>query len=147
MLNIRSVSALRQVTDIHVRDAGNALKSISFIKIRDAAGTLRTVWQRLSVTGPAYVDGYGYSNSPIPVTTSAPNPTVIGGRAPMTYSWSSNPGWAVLYPSQLNTAFRRLSVGSGESYDDIFALTVTDASGNTATYFVQAHVENVGGTT
>ncbi len=146
MLRVKDIDGTKKdVQDVHVRDGGG-LVPVKFIKVRGFDNRLYTVWQRLGVTAAAYVDGYGYSNAPIPITTSAPNPVVSGGRAPFTYSWSSNPGWAVLYPTQLNTSFRRLSVANGDSYDDNFTLTVTDADGNVATVTVAAHVENLGGT-
>ncbi len=147
MLRIRDASnTSRSITDIKFRDVGNILHDLSFMKVRDASGVLRTIWQRLNVTADAFVSGYGNSNAPITITTNSPNPVVFGGTAPFTYSWSSVPGWTVLYPTQLNTSFRRPGVANGDSYDETFTLTVTDASGNVATVDVQAHVENLGGT-
>lgn len=148
MLQIRDLGlTARQISDIKFRDVGNVLKDVSFIKVRDASGTLRTVWQRLSLSATTYVEGYGNSNSPVNITTSPPNPVVAGGRAPFTYAWAGGAaGWTILYPSQINTSFRRNGVTSGEMSDTTFTLTVTDADGNTASIVISAHVENLGGT-
>ena len=146
MIRVRdSGGSSRLVTDIKFRDAGNALKEVSFIRVRDASNVSRVAWQRLSVSATSYVEGYGNSNSPIAITTSQPNPSVSGGTAPFTYSWSGTAGWTILYPTQLNTAFRKGAVGNGVSYNGTFTLTVTDANGNTAQAVVNAYVENLGG--
>lgn len=145
-ITIRDASnTQRSVTDIKARDAGNVLRNISFVKVRDAGGVLRTVWQRLQVSGAGYVDGYGNSNSPVTITTGAPNPSVKGGTAPFTYAWTGTAGWTILYPTQLNTAFRKAGVANGETATGSFTLTVTDAVGNTAQLVVNAYVENLGG--
>jgi len=146
MIYVRNSSNVpKLITDVRVRNLSNVSKPISFIKIRDANNVLRTVWQRLTVTGGSYVDGYGNSNSPVTITTAGTALSVSGGVAPFTYSWTGTAGWTILYPSQLNTAFRRGSVANGASYSGTFTLTATDANGNTAQYSVGAYVENLGG--
>lgn len=96
------------------------------------------IFLALSVSGglavkiaPTSTIGFGTGTV---TTTQAMVSTVTGGTAPYTYLWtSSEPTIYPVTPSNSSAFFRRDSVISGESYSATVQLTVTDASGQTAT--------------
>lgn len=80
---------------------------------------------------PTVVNGFGLGT----VTTNAAIvSTVTGGTAPYVYSWVSfDPDIFSVTPNQPSSFFRRNDVQPGDSYGASVQLTVTDASGQTAT--------------
>lgn len=139
-------NTLRTVREIKFRDESNVSRSVAAIYFRDASNTLRTAWQKFTASAsPTSVEGYGQSAGLMNIVTTATTVTVVGGSAPYTYSWTTAAaGWAALYPTAKDTAFRSPPLGSGSSSSASFTLTITDASGVTFTLNVSAYAENLG---
>lgn len=86
---------------------------------------------------PTFVSG-GRAG-PGSVTTGTTTATPTGGQAPYTYSWArvgAGSGTPTA-PTAATTAFTR-GMGLGETADETFRCTVTDALGATATADVDA---------
>lgn len=79
---------------------------------------------------PTLVVGFGLGTV---TTNQAIISTVTGGSAPYAYSWTSfDPDIFPVTPNQYFSFFRRFNVQPGDSYSASVQLTVTDASGQTA---------------
>lgn len=80
---------------------------------------------------PPVVNGFGLGTV---TTNSAIVSTVTGGTTPYAYEWTSfDPDIFPVSFNQPSSFFRRLDVQPGDSYSATVQLTVTDASGQTAT--------------
>lgn len=141
-------NALRAAAALKYRDAANTLRTASVIKFRDVGNVLRTVYTAMSVglsstTASKTVGTPG--GGPVTVTSPSVTASPIGGTAPYTYAWARASGDASIsatVPAGASTAFSAL-VPLETLVEAIFLVTVTDASGATATGSVDVSLYHV----
>lgn len=149
MSSIRTASGLKPIARISVRNVSNVTKAVSAGRVRDAANVSRSLASVGGVTAlatPSEVFGYGNSHGAIRISTTTATVTPNGGTPPYTYLWQPDFGtWEAVAPSSQTTAFRSDAVGPGDSSNDNFTCTVTDANGNVAvSNIVAASATNFG---
>lgn len=139
-IHVRDSGGSSKIANAYFRDASGLHKCSAF-RMRDASG-LHDLLNTLSASGPAEVDGFGYSVKPIQVTTSVAAIAVKGGTAPFTYSWAVDTGWSATGPTASSTAFRSPTLASGATQSMTAVCTITDAEGNSVTVDVLAVCTN-----
>lgn len=150
MSAIRTASGLKVIARISVRNPANALKEVMAGHLRDAANGLRdiaSVGGMVVTAAPSDAFGYGNSHASIVISTTSCTVSIEGGTGPYILSWGADLGqMEAVSPSSYTTIFRSVGgVGPGDSTDDIFICTVTDANSNVAlSNPVSATVSNFG---
>lgn len=137
-LKIQDAGTLRTITGLKIKQAG-VLRTIKKLYVQDG-GTLRLVARfadPLTVSA-TNIGGSGNGAATQTVTTPSRTATVAGGFSPFTYSWTlvssggGTPSTAGT-PTMAATTFSKPNVAVNETYQDIWRVTVTDDSGDTAT--------------
>lgn len=150
MSGVRTAAGMKAIARISVRNAANALKEVSAGHLRDAANVLRdlaSVGGMTVTASPDTASGYGNSHAPIVISTTGSTLIIDGGTPPYTLSWGADLGqMEAISPTSYTTSFRSIGgVGPGDSIDDTFICTVTDANANVAfSNPVSASVSNYG---
>lgn len=147
-LQVRDEDALvLNIAAIEANDDGGDPLRVTIGQVRDAAGVAKTFWQSMSASAaPVEVSGYGNTASPVDITVGPVTVTVVGGVAPFTYAWSTDPDWTVDAPTAATTTLTADDVGAGSSASAYFTCTVTDDTGAEAeTNQVLATAVNLGG--
>lgn len=129
-------SVLREASSLKVQDGGT-LRRILRVKVMDATSTLRTVATFVpplsataTVTSEESPIGLGGNLYQIVCTTYA---TPGGGLGPYTYAWELLSGGDVWSAYSLTSANAQFSTRSEIYAPAVAQVTVTDATGQTAT--------------
>lgn len=132
--------------ELWCRDTANTLVQIA-PKVRDASASLIDVAgasSELTAT-PDYDSVVGATMSHTPVPTNVVTVTVSGGKEPYSVEWAAaGPGWTIANPASLSTRFICAPVSPGDTEENTFTCTVTDANDDTASCDVAASVTNFG---
>ena len=141
-------TALRGISAIRIRDAGNVLRVVSAIKVRDAGNVLRNVFTSLALSlsseeasGTEWSSGGGS----ITVTSDPVTATPAGGTAPFSYAWARLSGDASISTTagtSATTAFSA-SLPANDLIEAVFECTATDANGATAKASVTTTLHHV----
>lgn len=149
MTGYRDPSVILQgIKAFHYRDPSNVAQIAKAIHYRDVSNTLRTLYGIGGLTAtvsPAEVYGWGYSASPIRVTTGSASASVTGGSGSYTYAWTvpGGSGWTALSPTNSASQFRSPLLSAGGDDGTLATCTITDtATGTTATVSVDVYASN-----
>lgn len=132
MTGIRTSSGLSELGEVFLRD-GVGLSEIGEIHVRDVGG-LSKVYEFTSpfeatLSGGAF--GANGSSSAISVTTSSVTCNTTGAIGAVSYEWvrtDSDPAvWVIESPTSQVTAFRAVSVDSGETQTATFRCDAADS--------------------
>jgi len=147
MMSIRNLAGALVEVQMMVRNAANMLVPV-LVEARDPAGDPTPTQPpaptfTVSISPSAVTGAVSKSNGANAVTNEATASTT-GGVAPFGFAWVSQDGaMTAIAPSAAVTRFSAFIVG-GDSAEDTFICTVTDASGATASATVAASVFNYG---
>jgi hypothetical protein len=141
-------TALRGISAIRIRDAGNVLRVVNSMRIRDAGNVLRNVFTSLALTvnnSEAAGTEWSTGGSAITVTSTPVTATPAGGTAPFTYAWVRVSGSAAITATAGTSATSAFagSVNVEEIIEAAFECTATDANGATAKASVNVTLHHV----
>lgn len=134
-MKIARADGIKTVKSVRIA-VGNLPRRVTRI-VGMVGGQIRTLARfapSMSVTlSPLSVSASQSSDTAIPVQTASMLATPAGGGAPFTYIWTTGSPGVVLSPGSARTGFRHPSVQPGETEFLAVTVTVTDATGATAT--------------